>query len=160
MPRPMTPTQLTVLTRASVSAAKMLPCLYVIMAAPLNQYQSGKTWAAGRCSASFVQRLTNSGTNCSRVYADPPDQGPRKTPMHEKFRLFAFLHGGRPEVGGGHCVPIDLAEFGDFASERRVDGTGIRQTERPSTSLLLYPFDNFVKVRFEVRDGFLAAAVR
>src|SRR5262245_27906513 len=100
MPRPMMPTQFTVLTSASTSACNRSPVRYSIIApvpskvpVPLDL-----DWGPVRCPKHCVRDLSS---HALRHHADSVYQLPRKGLVDQKLRLLAFLDIGGPEIGGG-----------------------------------------------------------
>ena len=68
IPRPMNPTQLTVLTSASASSARMSPVLYSIIACSLHQkYHSGRTSTGGRWACACDGRRAFAWTPADRT---------------------------------------------------------------------------------------------
>src|ERR1017187_379574 len=119
MPRPMTPTQLTVLTRASASAWRMSPCVYWItieLKVPSGQDINGRLVGGVR------ERGKGLALNLRGPDADALDQTPRDESPDEELGLLALLDVGIAEVAISDRRPVDLAELSEVTPERRVCG--------------------------------------
>src|SRR5229473_8713978 len=97
MPRPMMPTQLTVLTSASASALKMSPILNSIIAmfpsvVPVSSYFDPRPM--GRA----LDGIRHERHDALRVNSDAFHQMPGECALDQEFRLLPFLDGPRNPI--------------------------------------------------------------
>src|SRR6185437_3652804 len=158
MPRPMIPTQLTVLTIASASAVRISPVLDSIIAiAPLviPCRPDLDPWPV----RDALHGVGHPGRDALGMDADPLDKAPGEGLLDKEFGLLPLLHVRRAEIGRRHRVPIDFVQAIQPRAELRVVGAGIRQRERPAAPIRLGPRDHPLKIGFKMDDRLLAASI-
>lgn len=84
--------------------------------------------------------------------ANPLDQMPRERLLDKKLGLLGFLNVRRPEIGGRHSVPIDVAQSIQTHPEPRVDRTRIRERESSALPVRLRPSNDLLKVGLKMYD--------
>mmetsp|Transcript_41607 Transcript_41607/g.97687 ORF Transcript_41607/g.97687 Transcript_41607/m.97687 type:complete len:348 (-) Transcript_41607:6528-7571(-) len=156
MPRPMMPTQLTVLTIASESSFKMSPLVSSIIAVSLSVVPGRQHGHRGPVPA-HGQGVRHLGVDRPRVHADALDQVPREALLHQELGLLSFLH-GRP-LCCGHGGPINLVKLGQIGPVLEVVRARVGQREGPAPAVGLRPRDGVIQVGFKVHDRLLPALV-
>src|SRR5262249_7637700 len=109
IPRPMKPTQLTVLTSASVSSARMSPVLYSIIPPPASEVPPWADIYDGpvTCPRNGTGRPV---PDRDRSDTDPFDELEGESLVEQELRLLALLHVLATEVGRRDRCPIELVE--------------------------------------------------
>src|SRR5688572_6607280 len=102
MPRPITPTQFTVLTKASASAARMLPVLYSIMSDAPSVVPGWQDFHP-RPMGDTVHYPINLHPYGRRSHTDSRDERPGKVAVNQELGLLAFLHCRRSKIRCGNC---------------------------------------------------------
>src|SRR5665213_1006966 len=114
----MMPTQLTVLTRASASSARMSPVLYSIMMRIPSIIPIGTNFDC-RAMGCRVQRRFYLLCNPERLNAYTADETPGERAMHQEFSLLPFFQLRRAKIDGCDGWPVYFAEIGQPVSELR-----------------------------------------
>src|SRR5262249_49764321 len=111
MPRPMMPTQLTVLTSASTSAVRMSPVVNLIMRPSIVPVAADfDGWPV----LSALHRIGDLLHHSCRINADSLNKVPREATLVQELGLFAFLDLPRNIPTGpavrGYSFPIDFVQ--------------------------------------------------
>lgn len=148
----MTPTQLTVLTKASTSAPRMLPVLLsIIHPASLRESTVPPLHDAyGPSMLCDLNDLKDSLAECLCPYPDSGNEPPRKRLLDQELRLLRFR--AMQPLASLDCPPIDSGQFLQVAMILEIQGTGVGSREFPPPPVPISKLGGCSKVCFQMYD--------
>src|ERR1035441_6769372 len=157
MPRPITPTQFTVFTRASALAVKMSPrVISIILPSSSTSSAPPQLQADGALPRSCSQHGERSHRR-SHQYVQPT---PKETTSQPETLLVSALSRRVSPIRGLDSVPIEDAQLANVTEKRRIPRPRVSIAERPAPSAVVRPFDGSVEISIEVNDRSLSTAIR